>query len=61
MVLEEKISKKLSVYFHSFAIISPLERGNLLHLYKLASPPQGSLLPSLVKIGPVVFENKTFK
>ena len=40
----------------------PLEKGVVLHLYKLKSPfTQGCFVPSLVEIGPVVLEEKIFK
>jgi hypothetical protein len=42
--------KNNSVYFYSFAIISP-SRG--------LNPPQGWFVPSLVKIGPVFLEKKS--
>jgi hypothetical protein len=44
---------KISVYFYS------LEKGNPLHLNNLESPPPRMIVPSLVKIGPVVLEKKS--
>ena len=64
----------LSMYFHYFFIISPLEKGGALHLDKLKSPttkdalcqvvfflkffPHISIVPSLVEFSPVVLEEE---
>jgi hypothetical protein len=55
LVLEKKIFKIFSVFL-LFCDYLPLEKGNPLHLNNLESPP---LVPSLVKIGPVVLEKKS--
>ena len=52
VVLEEKI-------FIIFINYLPLEKGVVLHLYKLKSPfTQGCFVPSFVEIGTVVLEKK---
>jgi hypothetical protein len=57
------LKKIFSVYFYSFAIISPWRRVIPLHLNKVESPLpiEGCFVPSLVKIGPMVLEKKIFK
>ena len=52
----EEYFKKLSIYFHYFEIISPLERE-----WPFIWNPfiQGCFVPSLVKIGPMVLEKKS--
>jgi hypothetical protein len=43
--------KKISVYFYSFVIISPLEKGNPLHLNNLESPlPKDDLCQVWLKL-----------
>jgi hypothetical protein len=53
---------KIFSVFLLFCYYLPLERDNPLHLNKLESPfPKDDLWQSLVKIGPVVLEEKIFK
>ena len=63
VVLEKKIFKILSIYFHYFVIISPLKRTRPFIWKKLEfpSPKDALIVLSLVEIGPGVLEKKIFK
>ena len=52
---QQVLKKKICV------IISPLEKGVVLYLYKLEFPSPRDALLSLVEIGPMVLEKKIFK
>ena len=60
VVLEKMIFKFCQCIF-TISYLSPLARKKL-HLNKLeSSSPKDAFVPSLVEIGPVVFEKKIFK
>jgi hypothetical protein len=53
--------KQFSVYFYSFAIVSPWRWASPSFEQTLIPLPPGQFVISLVKIGQVVLEKKTFK
>ena len=61
VVLEKKILQYFQYNF-TISLLSPHEKGVAFHLNKFESPPiKWYYVPSLVKIGPMVFKKKIFK